>query len=113
MIHAHKYVPYKTVATEERLPNADETVAEAESQLYRLLFGGDQLTVARANGAKKTRKNSTSPCKRLEGLIPCIEDWHAKVVLLEVCLSFFLHCCLSLISCLLALTIGNMEILLF
>lgn len=55
-----------------------------EIQMYNLLFGGDQLTVARARGAKKTRKNSTSLDKCLDGLIPCIEDWHAKVVLLEV-----------------------------
>ena len=85
MTHAHKYVPHKTIITEE---NSDETMAEEESHLHRILFGGDQLTVARANGAKKTRKNSTSPCKRLEGLIPCIEDWHAKVVFLEVCYTF-------------------------
>ena len=41
MIHAHKYVPHKTTVTEEKLPNADDTVVVAESQLHRILFGGD------------------------------------------------------------------------
>ena len=47
-----------------------------DAVLHPLLFGGDQLTAARARGI--------SPMTRLEGLIPCAEDWHAKVNLLEV-----------------------------
>ena len=47
------------------------------------LFGGDQLTVARAIGAQRIRSNSDGAgC--LEGLIPVVEDWHANVCLLGV-----------------------------
>ena len=52
--------------------------------MQRVPFGGDQLTKARARGAKKTRMNSTSAEQRLDGLIPCVEDWHTKLVLIEV-----------------------------
>ena len=44
----------------------------------RLLFGGDQLTAARARGAQRIRSNSERPLDRLEGLEGVCEDWHAK-----------------------------------
>ena len=52
--------------------------------MEKLLFGGDRLTVARARAAKKRRINSTSSDKCLDSLIPCIEDWHTKLALIEV-----------------------------
>ena len=48
------------------------------------LFGGDQLTVARGIGAQRIRANSEEGASRLEGLIPVVEDWHAKVCFLGV-----------------------------
>ena len=47
------------------------------------LFGGDQLTVARAIGAQTIRANSEDDACRLEGLIPVV-DWHTKVCFLGV-----------------------------
>ena len=49
-----------------------------------VLFGGDQLTVAKARGSQQVRMNYNNAVSCLEGLIPIIEDWHATVVLLQV-----------------------------
>ena len=55
-----------------------------EITFHRLLFGGDQLTAKRARAGIRIRNNSTNSADRLEGLLPVAEDWHAKVVFLEV-----------------------------
>ena len=57
--------------------------------LHQILLGGDQLTVARCRGCQIIRINSVTQTKKLCGLHPVIEDWHAKVTLLEVCIC---HC---------------------
>ena len=49
-----------------------------------ILFGGDQLTAARARGAKKAKFNSYCSVTQLDGLIPCAEDWHTKMNFLGV-----------------------------
>ena len=51
---------------------------------HQILFGGDQLTVARARGSQRIQVNSESQADRLQGLVPVAEDWHTKVTLLEV-----------------------------
>ena len=53
--------------------------------MHSIPFGGDQLTAARVRGAQAAKCNSVTSAKRFDGLIPVIEDWHTKVVLLEVC----------------------------
>lgn len=53
-------------------------------QLAYILTGGDQLTVARSRSCQRIRSNSTRGKERLEGLVPIVEDWHAKVSLLGV-----------------------------
>ena len=85
MSHLHKYVPTVECDEEVKVPDTDETVTIKQANIHRILFGGDQLTAARARGANKARINSVSPMKLLEGLTPCVEDWHAKLNLLEVC----------------------------
>ena len=64
--------------------------AEHESvdniQLHPVLFGGDQLTVARMRGTQDTEE---TPVHRLQGIVSVIEDWHARVALLKV--YFILH----------------------
>ena len=59
-----------------------------EVVFHQILFGGDQLTVARARGSAAIRSDHvTSICTRkdrLEGLVPVVEDWHAKQCLLKV-----------------------------
>lgn len=52
--------------------------------LSQLILGGDQLTAARVRGSKRVRSNSQRGCDRLEGLVPVVEDWHAKGCFLTV-----------------------------
>ena len=78
----HKYVP---VLREEHVITEDgENFTLTADYFHYLLFGGDQLTCARIRSAQRIRENSSSGQGRLEGLLPCIEDWHAKVVFLQV-----------------------------
>ena len=59
-----------------------------EEIYHQILLGGDQLTVARARGSVAVRADHIahvcSRRDRLEGLLPVVEDWHAKQCLLKV-----------------------------
>ena len=50
----------------------------------RALFGGDQLTAARARGAAALHATHKDSIERLDSLIPGVEDWHATVALAKV-----------------------------
>ena len=50
----------------------------------KICAGGDQLTAERARGSQRISDNSKTGVERLEGLTPVVEDWHAKMCLLEV-----------------------------
>ena len=80
MYHIHKYVPL--VITED---DPSTTEIPSRSLIQKVLFGGDQLTAARARGAQRAKVNSFIPTLRLDGIIPCAEDWHTKMNFLEVC----------------------------
>lgn len=82
----HRYVPAKSETKEVPVPDSTEVRPLSEIAFHRLLFGGDQLTVKRARAGVRIRNNSTNSADRLEGLLPVAEDWHAKVVFLEVCI---------------------------
>ena len=51
---------------------------------HHILIGGDQLTVARIQGAQRVRNNSESGRACLEDLYPVVEDWHTKMCYLKV-----------------------------
>lgn len=72
----HQYVPIITEDTED---------APERSAAYKVLFGGDQLTAARARGCRDLPLNSESITGQLQGLVPVTEDWHTSVTLLSVC----------------------------
>lgn len=42
------------------------------------------MTAAQIRGSKRIRSNAERGKERLEGFAPVIEDWHAKLCLLEV-----------------------------
>ena len=46
------------------------------------------MTAARTRGSKIIRMNSSNDSKLLSTLVPVAEDWHTKVVLLEVYLKY-------------------------
>ena len=62
-----------------------KTVACMEHEVvHPILFGGDQLTTARARGSSELRINSDTPKGRLEALTPVAEDWHTTMTFLVV-----------------------------
>lgn len=83
MSHVHQYVPTVAHTEEVTLTTGEKVVVNRES-MYPLLFGGDQMTASRARSAKKVKRNSETPSKRLEGIVPVFEDWHAKANFLGV-----------------------------
>ncbi len=83
MTHLHQYVP-TTTTSEERTISTGEITMEEKARVHPILLGGDQLTAARARGAKKSKHNAQTPSKRLVGLVPACEDWHAKANFLGV-----------------------------
>ncbi len=54
------------------------------NHMHHILFDGDQLTVARVQGVIRQRQNSETAQGLMEGLIPVVEDWHARVCLMSV-----------------------------
>lgn len=83
--HLQQYIPEKEYEDELCVPNQQELIKTTKVLQHKILLGGDQLTVARVRGAQTAMCNGIDAVKRLEGFIPVIQDWHAKVVLLEVC----------------------------
>ena len=47
-------------------------------------MGGDQLTVARLRGTQGLQQAQDRPVDKLEGLIPVVEDRHARMNLVRV-----------------------------
>ena len=80
LTHLHQYVPVKEHTKNVFIPSTSEVVTAQEAKVKQVLFGGDQLTAARARGAIKAMSNASTAAKRLQGLIPVCEDWHAQVV---------------------------------
>ena len=68
-----------------------------DSKPVKVLFFGDQLTVARARGAALLRDDDKTPLNRLEGFVPAIADWHARMCLMQV-VNLMLIICLKPIS---------------
>ena len=84
MDHLHKYVPSFHTTEDVTFQSTGENAVAHRVHFHPLIFGGDQLTVKRARGGQKIRSNSKTEDHKLGGLVPVAEDWHAKVVLLEV-----------------------------
>ena len=49
-----------------------------------ILFGGDQLTVCCSHVAKSAHSHDDKSEEWCEGLIPVVEDWHARMTLVKV-----------------------------
>ena len=82
--HYMTLVPSVPSECEVLLPNGSNILVD-NTQFHSILFGGDQLTVARIRGTKALRDTEENPVHRLEGVTPVIEDWHARMALLKVC----------------------------
>ena len=96
MSQLHQYVPVVEMTTDQGVDVTDKPYSE---RIHPLLFGGDQLTAARARGCQELRINSDTNTGRLRGLVPVAEDWHTTVTLLVVSIvSSHLHCVSIIIS---------------
>ena len=84
LVNLQQYVPIKSETDQLVDPDDGEPVEITTDHFHYILFGGDQLTVERATGAKRTRSNESRGVDRLDGLVPVIEDWHSKVIFLKV-----------------------------
>ena len=89
LTHLHQYVPLRQFTKDIFIPSISQMVTTNESALTIIVFGGDQLTAARARGAMKAMANASTATKRLERFIPVSEDWHAQVALLGVIWKYF------------------------
>lgn len=69
----HKYVPSIPVQKKVTLPHG-EIFQYEDKDVWETLFGGDQLTVARARGAIHIRDDHDPADDKLRGLVPAIES---------------------------------------
>lgn len=76
-------MPTLIAEQEISLPNGGSITID-NTQFFSILFGGDQLTVARIRGTQALRDTHETPIERLQGIVPVIEDWHARMALLKV-----------------------------
>lgn len=83
LTHLHQYVPHVTYNETIYISNGEKETVE-KAKMYPILFGGDQLTAARARHSIKAKINSQNPVKQLKGIIPVLEDWHTKANFLGV-----------------------------
>lgn len=79
-----QYVPLAQKMVELEVDGEDEPEQLTIDRFHTILLGGDQLTVARIRSAQAARLNSESGSGQLRGFMPVVEDWHAKLCLMEV-----------------------------
>jgi L1 cell adhesion molecule like protein len=86
------YVPSKDVERGFKIRNeegSESAIKVDDKKFTTLLVGGDQLTVTRIRGAQMIRGDSEMSKQRFEGLLPVVEDWHAKMCFLEVTIMIY------------------------
>jgi len=80
----HKYVPTQSYEVTTNLVDDGEEIVHTDYNFHQIACTGDQLTVARQRTAKAVRHHSEDELDRLEGLVPSVEDWHTKQLLVKV-----------------------------
>ena len=81
--HYMTFVPTLPGEGHYKLPNGSSMRFDATT-FFPILFGGDQLTVARMRGTQSLRDTQDKPFDRLEGVHPVVEDWHTRMTFLKV-----------------------------
>ena len=59
---------------------------DAEGHACQMVCFGDGLTAEKVLSSQRARKNGTSMMDRLGALFPAAQDWHKRVLLLQVCI---------------------------
>ena len=70
---------YAVTEESATIASTGEEVPLTKTRCHQVLLGGNQLTVARARSAIRSVGNSDSSSQKLSGVIPVVEDWHAKL----------------------------------
>ena len=81
--HYMTLVPTTTALGHYSLPSGD-IMEFNNTRFHQILFGGDQLAVARIRGTQALRDTQDKPTDRLEGVSPVVEDWHTRMTLMKV-----------------------------
>ena len=81
--HYMKLVPTFAADGHHILPNGS-IIDFDNTRFYSILFGGDQLTVARIRGTQTLRDTQEKRIDRLEGVDLVCEDWHTRMTLMKV-----------------------------
>ena len=82
-----KYVPTLPSEGSVTLPDGSSRMYD-NTTFHKLLFGGDQLTVACARGAIEFRSLHAKSLHCLEGVTPVVEDWHTRMTLMKVYINY-------------------------
>ena len=98
------YVPVHTAIKMASVEGKNYTVDD--SRLIRTLLFGDQLTAAHARGAIALRDDDMTALHHLEGFVPAVADWHARMCLLQVNKMLFF---LKSYMCVVFTYLGNVE----
>lgn len=91
LTHYMKLVPTREAEGQHTLPNG-VNISFDDTRFHEILIGGDQLTVARVRGAQAIRDTHDKRVDRFEGVIPVVEDWHARMTFLKVYMFAWLLC---------------------
>ena len=83
LCHLMKFVPTLPKEGTLSLPNGSQLTFDA-TEFFPILIGGDQLTAARIRGTQALRVTEDKAVDRLQGLLPVVEDWHARMSLVDV-----------------------------
>ena len=81
--HFMTFVPTLPKEGEITLHNGSKVTFD-DTEFFKLLLGGDQLTAARIRGTQALRVTQDKAADRLQGLIPVVEDWHSRMALVDV-----------------------------
>ncbi len=82
-----RYIPTKS--SQEELTLKDGTTRTIDrTEFHKVLVGGDQLTVARVRGTVALRATHDNAIEKLSGVLPVVEDWHARLTFMKVKISY-------------------------
>ena len=59
------------------------------TQFFKILLGGDQLTAARVCGTQALRDTEDKAVDRLEGVNAVGKDWHTRTALMKVSMALY------------------------
>lgn len=95
LTHCMTLVPTLLLEGHHTLPNSS-IIDIDDTRFHELLIGGDQLTVARICGAQAIHATHDKHAECFEGLVPVVEDWHARMTLMQVSIGSYMYMYVSI-----------------